>query len=44
VLISTRAEDDYVDLIAASPAAGFLSKSNLVAKSLRELCSGDGSP
>ena len=44
VLISTRDEDDYADLIAASPAAGFLSKSNLLAKSLRELCSGDASP
>ena len=43
VLISTRDEEDYADLIAASPAAGFLSKSNLLAKTLRELCSADGS-
>ena len=42
VLISTRDEEDYADLIAASPAVGFLAKSNLLAKTLRELCSADG--
>jgi two-component system, NarL family, nitrate/nitrite response regulator NarL len=34
VLISTRAEEDYADLIAASPARGFLSKSQLSAAAL----------
>jgi DNA-binding NarL/FixJ family response regulator len=39
VLISTRGEDDFADLIAASPAAGFLSKNRLSAKAVRELLS-----
>jgi two-component system, NarL family, nitrate/nitrite response regulator NarL len=39
VLISTRAEEDYAELIAASPAVGFLSKSRLSAKAVRELLS-----
>ncbi len=44
ILISTYAEEDFVDLIAASPAAGFLSKSNLSAHAIRELLgsTGDG--
>ena len=37
VLISTRREEDYADLIAASPAAGFLSKAQLSATAVREL-------
>jgi DNA-binding NarL/FixJ family response regulator len=37
VLISTRAEDDYADMIAISPAVGFLSKSDISARALREL-------
>jgi CheY-like chemotaxis protein len=37
ILISTYAERDFADLIAASPAVGFLSKSDLSATSLREL-------
>ena len=41
VLISTRAEDDYADLVATSPAAGFLSKSQLSGGALRLLLSGD---
>ena len=41
VLISTRAEDDYADLVATSPAVGFLSKSQLSAGALRELLSGE---
>jgi DNA-binding NarL/FixJ family response regulator len=41
VLISTRAEDDYADLVATSPAVGFLSKSQLSASALRGLLSGD---
>jgi DNA-binding NarL/FixJ family response regulator len=37
VLISTRAEDDYGDLVEASPAAGFVPKSELSASAVREL-------
>jgi CheY-like chemotaxis protein len=37
ILISTHAEDDYADLIAASPAAGFLSKTFLSANAIRDL-------
>lgn len=37
VLISTRSEEDYVDLIASSPAVGFLSKSRLSASAVRAL-------
>jgi DNA-binding NarL/FixJ family response regulator len=37
VLISTRAEDDYADLIATSPAVGFLPKSQLSGTALRGL-------
>jgi two-component system, NarL family, nitrate/nitrite response regulator NarL len=40
VLISTRAEDDYADLVATSPAVGFLSKSQLSGRALRGLLSG----
>jgi hypothetical protein len=36
-LISTHAEEDYADLIAASPAIGFVSKSALSADAIREL-------
>jgi DNA-binding NarL/FixJ family response regulator len=39
VLISTRSEEDYADLIASSPAVGFLSKSRLSARAVRELMS-----
>jgi DNA-binding NarL/FixJ family response regulator len=35
ILISTHAEQDFADLIAASPAAGFLSKSTLSADAIR---------
>ena len=41
VLISTRSEQDYADLIAASPAAGFLPKARLSASAVRELISGE---
>ena len=41
VLISTRGEDDYADMVKASPAIGFLSKSHLSARTLGELLSGD---
>lgn len=37
ILISTHAEEDYADLIAASPAVGFLSKSTLSAGAIRDL-------
>ena len=37
ILISTRAEADLVELVADSPAAGFLSKSDLSASSIRAL-------
>lgn len=39
VLISTRGEEDYGDLITASPAVGFLPKSRLSANAVRELLS-----
>jgi DNA-binding NarL/FixJ family response regulator len=44
ILISTHAEQDYADLIAASPAVGFLSKSALSAGAIRDLLGswGDG--
>jgi DNA-binding NarL/FixJ family response regulator len=44
VLISTRSEDDYADLIAVSPAVGFLSKSQLSGGALRDLLARDGGP
>jgi two-component system, NarL family, nitrate/nitrite response regulator NarL len=37
VLISTRAEDDYGELVDASPAAGFIAKSELSPSALRKL-------
>jgi DNA-binding NarL/FixJ family response regulator len=37
ILISTHDERDYADLIAASPAVGFLSKSALSAAAIRDL-------
>jgi CheY-like chemotaxis protein len=49
VLISTQAEEDYADLVAASPAIGFLPKTILSARAIRELLGlpvhshGDGS-
>jgi DNA-binding NarL/FixJ family response regulator len=46
ILISTHAEQDYTDLIAASPVVGFLSKSALSADAIRALITshGDGHP
>jgi DNA-binding NarL/FixJ family response regulator len=41
ILISTHAEADFADLIAESPVAGFLSKSNLSAEAIRHLLSND---
>ena len=43
VLISTRAEDDYGDLVDASPAAGFIAKSELSASAVYELVRADDS-
>jgi DNA-binding NarL/FixJ family response regulator len=40
VLISTHAEDDYAELIAASPAAGFLPKTALSAAAVRDVVGG----
>jgi CheY-like chemotaxis protein len=37
ILISTGSEADYADLIAVSPAAGFLDKSKLSADAIRRL-------
>jgi DNA-binding NarL/FixJ family response regulator len=44
IMISTHAEQDYAELIAASPAIGFLSKATLSANGIRELLrsGGDG--
>jgi DNA-binding NarL/FixJ family response regulator len=39
VLISTRDQEDFADLIAASPAAGFLPKNLLSAQAVRDLVS-----
>ncbi len=37
ILISARAEIDYAELIAESPAAGFLVKSELSAQAIRRI-------
>lgn len=37
ILISTHAEDEFADLIAASPVVGFLSKANLSASAIHDL-------
>ena len=37
ILISAQAERDYIDLIAESPAAGFLHKPELSAQRIRQL-------
>ncbi|MDB5716517.1 MAG: putative transcriptional regulator, partial [Sphingomonadales bacterium] len=42
ILISTHAEQDYAELIAASPVVGFLSKSALSAGAIRDLLGRDG--
>jgi CheY-like chemotaxis protein len=41
ILISTHAEEDFADLIADSPAAAFLSKSDLSAAAIRRVCHGE---
>jgi DNA-binding NarL/FixJ family response regulator len=40
ILMSTHTAEDYADLIAASPAVGFLSKSDLSADAVRGLLDG----
>jgi CheY-like chemotaxis protein len=42
ILISTHAEQDYAELIAASPAIGFLPKTALSAEAIRGLLTADG--
>jgi DNA-binding NarL/FixJ family response regulator len=42
ILISTYAEEDFADLITATPAAGFLSKSHLSARAIREILGNTG--
>ena len=44
IIISTHAEEDYADLIAASPAVGFLPKTVLSARAIWDLLGlpGDG--
>ena len=37
VLISTHAGEDFADLIAASPAVGFLAKADLSARAVHDL-------
>ena len=40
ILISTHAEADFADLIAESPATGFLPKSELSADAIRRILDG----
>jgi hypothetical protein len=40
ILISTRSEAELADLIAASPAIGFLAKSDLSAQAIRRMANG----
>jgi CheY-like chemotaxis protein len=42
ILISTHAEQDYAELVAASPAIGFLPKTALSADAIRALLAGHG--
>jgi two-component system nitrate/nitrite response regulator NarL len=42
ILISTHSRADFADLIAESPAAGFLPKSELSADAIRRIASGNG--
>jgi DNA-binding NarL/FixJ family response regulator len=41
ILISTLPEADFVDLISASPAVGFIAKSELSARAVRDLVAGE---
>ena len=40
ILISTHAREDFVDMVATSPAVGFVSKSALSAEVIEDLVSG----
>ena len=42
--IATHAEQGYAELIAASPAIGFLSKTTLSADAIRDLLADHGGP
>jgi DNA-binding NarL/FixJ family response regulator len=42
VLISTQGEDELVELIAASPAVGFIAKSRLSPEAVRDLVAAKG--
>lgn len=42
ILISTHSAEDFADLIAASPAIGFLPKSRISARAIEELLERDG--
>jgi DNA-binding NarL/FixJ family response regulator len=42
ILISTHVEEDYAELIAASPAVGFLAKTALSAGAIQNLLGGRG--
>jgi DNA-binding NarL/FixJ family response regulator len=42
ILISTRAEEEFADLIAASPAAGFLPKAELSAIAVQRIVDANG--
>lgn len=44
ILISTHDEQDYRDLITASPAVGFLPKTSLSAQAIRELLGATETP
>jgi DNA-binding NarL/FixJ family response regulator len=41
ILISTHAREDYADLIAESPAAGFMAKAELSAAAIRRVLAAD---
>jgi two-component system, NarL family, nitrate/nitrite response regulator NarL len=43
VLISSHSRDDFADLVAESPAAGFVSKSRLSAAAIHEILDGGSS-
>lgn len=42
IMISTHSEQDYRDLVAASPAVGFLAKTALSAQAIQDLLSEPG--
>jgi two-component system nitrate/nitrite response regulator NarL len=44
ILISTHSREDFQELIAASPAHGFLHKSALSARAIRDVLGDTGSP